>query len=155
MSGIGGRIAHFRAEKGLTQENLADLLYVSRSLVSMWELGERVPDYYNVSKLAEIFNVRMEDIVGEEQYVYSSENELKEVFEEIMEFAEKTGSAEKTADPEKAIKDFLCGLTEKDRTLFMNRYFWMKTNKAIASELKMSETAVKVRLFRIRKKLKL
>jgi transcriptional regulator with XRE-family HTH domain len=154
MNRTAERIAALRLKKGLTQEDLADLLFVSRSLVSMWELGVRMPDYSNVVKLAKIFNIREVDLVGEEQYVYSLEYEMKQVLEEIGEFANQTQTANTKADYDKAIKDFLDRLNETDRNLFMSRYFWMKTHKAIASDFDMSEAAVKVRISRIRKKLK-
>lgn len=70
-------ITALRTEKGLSQEELAKLLFVSRSLVSMWELGTRVPDYSNVVKLAKLFNVKEADIVGGEEYLYCSSSELK------------------------------------------------------------------------------
>ena len=48
-------IADLRAEKGLTQQELADQLAVSRSLVSLWESGARTPDRGSrVSKAADI-----------------------------------------------------------------------------------------------------
>ena len=153
MNQTAERIAVLRSEKGLTQQELADLLFVSRSLVAMWELGARMPDYSNVVKLAKILNVREADIVDEEQYAYSSEKELNNIFEEIDEFTDQTESGNDAADPEQMLKEFLDTLREKDRELFMNRYFWMKTYKAIAADFKMSEAAVKVRVSRIRIKL--
>lgn len=153
MNHTAERIAALRSEKGLTQDNLADLLLVSRSLVSLWELGIRMPDYQNVMKLAEVFNVKEVEIVGEEQYVYSSDYELKRVLREIADFADQTESTNSKEDRKKAIKEFLAELSEKDRNLFMSRFFWVKTYKAIASDFDMSEAAVKVRISRIRKKL--
>ena len=55
---IGGRIAELRKEIGLTQQELADRLYVSRQLVSKWESGDRRPDYKTVEKIAEALEER-------------------------------------------------------------------------------------------------
>ena len=55
MSKISEAIIRLRTEKGLTQQDLADQLLVSRSLVSMWELGERTPDILSVEKISELF----------------------------------------------------------------------------------------------------
>ena len=41
---LGERIASARAEAGVTQQELAEMLFVSRELVSKWELGQRRPD---------------------------------------------------------------------------------------------------------------
>ena len=40
MAKTAERIAELRKKSGLTQRELADALCVSRSLVSLWELGE-------------------------------------------------------------------------------------------------------------------
>ena len=66
---IGGRITELRREKGLTQQELADRLYVSRQLVSKWESGERRPDYKTVEKIAETLDAKPEDIVREEDVI--------------------------------------------------------------------------------------
>ena len=41
MKSIAETVAEMRAREGLTQQELAGLLHVSRSLVAMWEAGER------------------------------------------------------------------------------------------------------------------
>ena len=41
-----------RAEKGLSQEELADLVFVNRSTVSRWENGSRLPDAMMISRLS-------------------------------------------------------------------------------------------------------
>ena len=156
VRGTAETVTTLRTGSGLTQDELADRLYVSRSLVSMWELGARVPDHANVVKLAELFGVNAADIVPGEAYSYSSGSELDKLFEEIGEFTEETGvkPGHGEIDTKTIILKFLTELAQKDRDIFMNRYFSAKTHKAIASEHKMSEAAVKVRLARIRKRLK-
>ena len=42
VASISERIIQYQTEKGLTQDELANQLYVSRSLVSLWEHGKRV-----------------------------------------------------------------------------------------------------------------
>ena len=147
-------IATLRTEKGLTQDEMAEMLFVSRSLVSMWELGTRVPDYSNVVRLARIFNVKETDIVGGEEHLYCSTTELNKFFAEIDEFTGDVGDVSTGTDIEALINELLTNLTKKDKEIFVSRYFSAKTHKTIASELNMSESAVKVRLTRIRKKLK-
>lgn len=53
---INERIYKLRKQAGMSQEELASLLNVSRQSVSKWEVKESNPDLNNVIKLAEIFN---------------------------------------------------------------------------------------------------
>ncbi len=145
------RIVALRTEKGMTQQELADRLFVSRSLVSLWELGVRMPDYSNVVMIADVFNVSAESIVDDEKYAYSS-GELGKIFEEVDELTDCTDKNLK--EPEKVIRQFLRKLSQKDMDIFMGRYFSAKTAKTIAADFNMKEAAVKMRLMRIRKKLR-
>ena len=46
-----------RLERGISQQQLADLLFVDRSSIANWESGRRVPGAVIMSRLAEYFNV--------------------------------------------------------------------------------------------------
>ncbi len=50
-------IKRLRTEKGLSQPQLADLMVVSRSTISMWELGKRLPDVSMLDRLAQCLGV--------------------------------------------------------------------------------------------------
>ena len=50
-------IKKLRTEKGLSQQELASMLFITRSTVAKWENGDRVPNVMIISKLAEIFGV--------------------------------------------------------------------------------------------------
>ncbi|HHT55262.1 MAG TPA: helix-turn-helix transcriptional regulator [Acholeplasma sp.] len=54
---IGERIYNLRKEKGLSQEQLANKLDVSRQSISKWELGESNPELVNIVELAKVFDV--------------------------------------------------------------------------------------------------
>ena len=54
---IGDKIQKLRKEQGLSQEQLAVQLDVSRQAISKWELGESVPDLNKVILLSEYFQV--------------------------------------------------------------------------------------------------
>ncbi len=49
-----------RKQKGLSQEDLADLLNVSRQAVSRWELGTTLPDAPNLLALSDLFKVSID-----------------------------------------------------------------------------------------------
>ncbi len=53
-----------RKEKHFTQQKLADVLKVSRSTVAMWESGGSEPDNKAIVKMAEIFDVSLDYLLG-------------------------------------------------------------------------------------------
>ncbi|MBQ1535843.1 MAG: helix-turn-helix domain-containing protein [Ruminococcus sp.] len=64
MSGIDfSRLKRYRTQNGLTQEELAEKLGVSRQAVAKWERGESVPDIGSCMKLAEIYGVTVDILV--------------------------------------------------------------------------------------------
>ncbi|MDE5943459.1 MAG: helix-turn-helix domain-containing protein [Clostridia bacterium] len=64
MDNIGKKISLLRKEKGLSQEELADALYVSRQSVSKWERGQSVPDAENISAMCAFFGVSADSLLG-------------------------------------------------------------------------------------------
>ncbi len=57
------RLKMFRTESGLTQEELAEKIGVSRQAVAKWERGESVPDVESCIKLAEIYGTTVDLLV--------------------------------------------------------------------------------------------
>ena len=64
MNTLGQRIAYFRKQNGLTQENLAELCSVSAQAVSKWENDLTAPDISLLPRLAEIFSVTTDELLG-------------------------------------------------------------------------------------------
>ena len=60
---IGKRIAHFRKEKGLTQEELAQHMGISPQAVSKWENDQTCPDISALPKLARLFGVTVDELL--------------------------------------------------------------------------------------------
>ena len=60
---IGKRIAHFRKEKGLTQEELAQHMGISPQAVSKWENDQTCPDISALPKLARLFDVTVDELL--------------------------------------------------------------------------------------------
>lgn len=58
-------IKKYRLKKGLTQENLANLLNVSKSTIGMWETGARKPDIIKLKKLAVILDCSVDSLLSE------------------------------------------------------------------------------------------
>jgi transcriptional regulator with XRE-family HTH domain len=61
---LGDKLKNLRKQKGLTQEDLARLLGTANSTVSMYERGARVPDIDTMRRIAEIFRVDMNYLLG-------------------------------------------------------------------------------------------
>ncbi len=61
---IGEHIKKFRKEKGLTQQQLADSLFVSDKTISRWELGKGLPDIEELPRIAAMLNISIDRLVG-------------------------------------------------------------------------------------------
>lgn len=63
------KIVELRKTKGLSQEELAEQLGVSRQAVSRWEIGQTLPDITNLVQLCELFGVSADYLVRDEEMV--------------------------------------------------------------------------------------
>lgn len=61
---IGKRIAQLRREKGLTQEELSQMMEVSAQAVSKWENDQTCPDIASLPKLAKILGVTVDELLS-------------------------------------------------------------------------------------------
>ena len=60
---LGTNISRLRAEKRLSQGDLAEVLEVSRQSVSKWETDSSVPDLDKLIKLSQLFRVTLDELV--------------------------------------------------------------------------------------------
>ena len=67
MADVGQRISVFRKNAGLTQMELANRLGISYQAVSNWERGISMPDISNLSALAEILSVSIDEIISDKK----------------------------------------------------------------------------------------
>lgn len=65
---IGERIKELRTEKKMSQEKLGQLLSVSQDTVSLWENARSIPPADIIIKLAEIFAVSCDYLLGVKNY---------------------------------------------------------------------------------------
>lgn len=70
---IGKNILKLRKKKGLSQEQLAEEMGVTRQTISNWELGESSPDIKQAKELARIFNTSIDSLVNSE-YIEQKDN---------------------------------------------------------------------------------
>ena len=64
---MADRIQYLRKTKGMSQEELADRMGVSRQAVSKWETGASDPSTSNLLTLAKLFNTTAEELLREVQ----------------------------------------------------------------------------------------
>lgn len=64
MNNFSNILKYLRQRAGMTQLELADKLKVSKSTISMYENGNREPDFETLEFIADIFNVDMNFLIG-------------------------------------------------------------------------------------------
>ena len=67
---LGARVKDLRLQKGLSQEQLAEKMGVTRQTISNWELDESSPDLKQGKELSKIFNVSLDDLTGDLTFEY-------------------------------------------------------------------------------------
>ena len=60
---VGKQIQHYRKEKNLSQDELAEIIFVSRQSISNWERGATYPDLQNLLLLSKVFEVSLDQLV--------------------------------------------------------------------------------------------
>ena len=60
---LGNQIKHYRNEKGLSQEELAERVYVTRQTISNWENNKNYPDINSIVLLSEIFEISIDNLI--------------------------------------------------------------------------------------------
>lgn len=69
MNKSGELIKKLREENKWSQEELANKLFVDRSLVSKWERGKIEVEFKYMSKLSELFNIEIEELIFGEKKI--------------------------------------------------------------------------------------
>ena len=82
---IGAYLKELRKDKAITQEQLADILNVSRRTVSRWETGSNLPDLDLLIELADFYSVDLRQLLEGEA---KAEDELMETKETLAAVAE-------------------------------------------------------------------
>lgn len=85
---IGSFLKELRKEKGITQEELAEMLYVSGRTVSRWETGTNMPDISLLVDIAEIFDVSIPEIINGERKNEIMKKEVKETVLKLTDYSE-------------------------------------------------------------------
>ena len=72
------KLQELRKQKGLTQEELAEILFVSRTAVSKWESGRGMPSIESLKAISKFFAVTLDDLLSSEDLLVIAEDDHKQ-----------------------------------------------------------------------------
>ena len=72
------KLQELRKSRSLTQEELAEALFVSRTAISKWESGRGYPSIDSLKVISHYFSVTIDDLICSEEMISVAENEKKE-----------------------------------------------------------------------------
>ena len=72
------KLKELRKQKGISQEQLAEKIYVSRQAITKWESGNGIPDIENLIAISNLFNESLDSLLSEEKSLISKHEFLYE-----------------------------------------------------------------------------
>ena len=118
-----------RRQKGLTQEELAEALYVSRAAVSKWESGRGYPNIDSLKAIAKLFSVTVDELLSGEELLTLAEQDTKQ--------------------KQKSLRDLVFGLLDTSAASFLFLPFFGQESGGVidvVSLISLSEIAVYLRI---------
>ncbi|MFA9413895.1 helix-turn-helix domain-containing protein [Streptococcus sp. E29BA] len=94
MNKFAEQLKDFRHQKGLSQDDLANQLHLSRQAISRWENGETAPDLDTLVKLSSIFEVTLDELatgIKPEPVIVEKVVEVEKEFKIPAEFHQHQG----------------------------------------------------------------
>ena len=121
------KLQELRKNRGLTQEELAEALYVSRTAISKWESGRGMPSIESLKAISKFFAVTLDDLLSSEELLVIAEDDHKQ--------------------KERHIRDLIYGLLDCSMALlFVLPFFGQKVNGAIQEVSLLALTEIQVYL---------
>ena len=78
------KLQELRKSKSLTQEELAEALFVSRTAISKWEQGRGYPSIDSLKEISRFFSVSIDDLICSEEIISAAAEEKKECVEKYI-----------------------------------------------------------------------
>lgn len=72
------KLQELRKNRGMTQEELAEVLFVSRTAVSKWESGRGMPNIESLKAISKFFKVSLDDLLSGEELLVIAEDDHKQ-----------------------------------------------------------------------------
>ena len=121
------KLQELRKQKGLTQEELAEILFVSRTAVSKWESGRGMPSIESLKAISKFFTVTLDNLLSSEELLMIAEGDQKQ--------------------KEMHIRDMIYGLLDCSMALlFLLPFFGQKANGGIQEVSLLALTEIQVYL---------
>lgn len=121
------KLQELRKNRGLTQEELAEALYVSRTAISKWESGRGMPSIESLKVISKFFAVTLDDLLSSEELLVIAEDDHKQ--------------------KEMHIRDMIYGLLDCSMALlFLLPFFGQKTNGVIEEVSLLALTEIQIYL---------
>ena len=102
---IANRLVELRKKNGLSQEELAEKLGLSRQAVSKWERAEASPDTDNLICLAKLYGVSLDELLRTDQPLDDIVHEVKEKEEQKVEEQEAEETEGEVVDEDEQMED--------------------------------------------------
>ena len=86
---ISNQIKNYRKQKNLSQEELAEKIYVSRQTISNWETGKSYPDVHNLILLSTLYEISIDELIKGDVEIMKEKitsNELQSLSKKMMLF---------------------------------------------------------------------
>ena len=80
------KLQELRKTRGITQEELAEALYVSRTAISKWESGRGYPSIDLLKEVSNYFSVTIDDLLSSEKLLSIAEKENKDNLQNMCDF---------------------------------------------------------------------
>ncbi len=83
---FGEKLLELRNGKGMTQEELAEDLYVSRTAISKWESGRGYPSIDSLKEISKYFSVSIDELLSSEKLVTIAEKENRANIHRVLDY---------------------------------------------------------------------
>lgn len=136
---LGDTLRSLRTLNKMTQKELADRLSISPSTIGMYEQNRRMPDIDTLTKIAHVFNISVDYLLGIEKSGGNNYSNFQ-LFDESFDFKERVRSAMQDQGMSEDTFMMLTGFskTEKDSYLYGNRKPSIEDLIKIAGALRVS-----------------
>ena len=141
---IGHNILNLRKGANLSQEQLAEIIGVTRQTISNWELGESSPDLKQAKELSRFFNISLDDLTGDSTFEYlggnNRENEITIIssVENVIVTCNKIQASQEFKGGKNSPKFALFGCENKNNSIFgdKNTFLgWYENGEELKKEI--------------------
>lgn len=109
---IGLFLKELRKQKGLTQEQLAEMIGVSDRTVSRWETGKNMPDLSILVELADYYEIDIREIIDGKRKGENMNRELKDTLFKVADYSDtQKQKAERAGNNAFGITCIICAIT--------------------------------------------